>query len=66
MYQTDQNELTFRKSSYSATQNDCVEVAHLSRGAAVRDTKSRELGHLAFADAHEWHAFLASARHADV
>lgn len=55
MYQN--QTLTFRKSSYSATQNDCVEVADLPAGAAVRDTKNRAAGHLAF-DAREWEAFL--------
>ncbi|MEV2277679.1 DUF397 domain-containing protein [Nocardiopsis sp. NPDC049922] len=62
MYQTDQNNVTFRKSSYSATQNDCVEIADLPSGAAVRDTQHRELGHLTFADAREWQAFLSSAK----
>ncbi|GAA3751272.1 DUF397 domain-containing protein [Salinactinospora qingdaonensis] len=50
--------LTFRKSSYSQgkTQN-CVEVADFPAGAAVRDSKNPEFGHLAFA-ADEWRAFL--------
>ncbi|MFL1382109.1 MULTISPECIES: DUF397 domain-containing protein [unclassified Nocardiopsis] len=50
--------LTFRKSSYSATANDCVEVADLSTGgAAVRDTQNRAAGHITF-PATEWAALL--------
>ncbi|WP_306369950.1 DUF397 domain-containing protein [Nocardiopsis sp. CC223A] len=48
----------FRKSSYSSTDRDCVEVADLSTGgAAVRDTQNREAGHLAI-PAGEWSALL--------
>lgn len=54
--------LTFRKSSYSANASDCVEIADLPNGAAVRDTQNRELGHLTFAGSSEWHAFLTVAR----
>ena len=57
MYQNQNQNLTFRKSSYSATANDCVEVADTGTGTAVRDTKNRSAGHLSF-DAHEWEAFL--------
>lgn len=53
-------ELTFHKSSYSNPQN-CVEVADLPTGAAVRDTQNRERGHLAFASS-EWRALLAGVR----
>ncbi|GAB3717605.1 DUF397 domain-containing protein [Nocardiopsis oceani] len=52
--------LEFRKSSYSGSQGNCVEVADSSRGAAVRDTQNRESGHLAFGPA-EWAALLATA-----
>ncbi|GAA0991114.1 MULTISPECIES: DUF397 domain-containing protein [Nocardiopsidaceae] len=55
-------ELTFRKSSYSSTARDCVEVADLEAGAAVRDTQNRHLGHLTIADTHAWQALLAVAR----
>ncbi|RKS07608.1 uncharacterized protein DUF397 [Nocardiopsis sp. Huas11] len=54
--------LTFHKSSYSSTDRDCVEVASVTGGAAVRDTQNSELGHLTFAGAGEWRAFLAVAR----
>jgi hypothetical protein len=53
-------ELVFRKSSYSATANECVEVADLPSGAAVRDTQNRELGTLAFPTS-EWAALLRIA-----
>lgn len=51
------NDLTFRKSSYSATANDCVEVADVPGMSAVRDTQNRDAGHLEF-PAGEWKAFL--------
>lgn len=49
------------KSSYSASQGDCVEVAGLVDGTAMRDTKHRELGMLLFPSP-EWQAFLGSAK----
>lgn len=53
--------LAFRKSSYSsATGQNCVEVADLPTGAAVRDTQNREAGHLTFSSA-EWAALLSTA-----
>jgi uncharacterized protein DUF397 len=36
---------TWRKSSYSATEGECVEVA-LASTVGVRDTKARHLGQL--------------------
>ncbi|KIH97831.1 hypothetical protein LP52_17500 [Streptomonospora alba] len=55
-------ELQFRKSSYSGNRQDCVEVAcHPQVGAALRDTKRREDGHLEF-PATEWTAFLNATR----
>ncbi|ASU81588.1 DUF397 domain-containing protein [Nocardiopsis gilva YIM 90087] len=54
--------MVFRKSSYSgARTQDCVEVADLPGGAAVRDTQNRRLGHLTF-DAAEWRAFLTDVK----
>ena len=50
-------EVAFRKSSYSATVNDCVEVADLPAGTAIRDTQNPERGHLDIPRG-EWAAFL--------
>ncbi|GAA3721577.1 hypothetical protein HDA32_002063 [Spinactinospora alkalitolerans] len=55
------DELVFRKSSYSGQAPNCVEVAGLPSGAAVRDSKHPVLGHLAF-PVTEWDAFLTAAR----
>jgi hypothetical protein len=54
-------DLVFRKSSYSGQDQDCVEVADLPHGAAVRDSKNPARGHLPFPTA-EWDAFLTIAR----
>ncbi|WP_017609435.1 DUF397 domain-containing protein [Nocardiopsis xinjiangensis] len=52
----------FRKASYSNHNQDCVECAYLPEGAgAIRDTKNREAGHLAFSPA-EWNAFLTDLK----
>lgn len=51
----------FRQSSRSRVNGNCVEVADLPCGAAVRDSKAPEAGHLPFSSA-EWTAFLISAR----
>ena len=37
----------WRKSSYSGTQGDCVEIARIGMNVAVRDSKHAALGHLA-------------------
>lgn len=46
----------WHKSSYSAGGGNCVEVAE-GETTLVRDTRNRELGHLAFAP-QEWTALL--------
>ncbi|RNL83006.1 DUF397 domain-containing protein [Halostreptopolyspora alba] len=56
---------TFRKSSYSGASQNCAEVADLPTGAALRDSKHPEAGHLAFPAA-EWDAFLTAARAAEL
>lgn len=53
--------LEFRKSSYSANEAACVEVADAPGMSAVRDTQNRELGHLEFPAA-EWRALTVSVR----
>ncbi|MFE9246321.1 DUF397 domain-containing protein [Nocardiopsis sp. NPDC006938] len=56
--QSQQSDLTFRKSSYSGARTEnCVEVADAPGMSAVRDTQNRELGALAFPSA-EWTALL--------
>lgn len=37
---------TWRKSTYSNTQGNCIEVAALTGTVAIRDSKSPEAGHL--------------------
>ncbi|MBB6170715.1 hypothetical protein HNR23_000775 [Nocardiopsis mwathae] len=53
--------LPFRKSSYSGSGNNCVEVATVPRGAAVRDSKSPENGYLMFG-VNAWHSFLEDVK----
>ncbi|SHK19193.1 protein of unknown function [Nocardiopsis flavescens] len=53
--------LTFRKSSYSGGSNNCVEVAESAAGAAMRDTKHRDLGTLTF-PTREWRALLGASK----
>jgi hypothetical protein len=56
------NSKNWRKSSYSGTGVDCVEVADLPAGhRAVRDSKDPDGGHLAF-DRGAWTAFVAGVR----
>jgi len=47
----------WRTSSYSASNQECVEVSPLLGGAAVRDTKARGFGHLVAAKA-SWIALV--------
>jgi Domain of unknown function (DUF397) len=51
----------WRKSSYSGSGNNCVEVATQAGACAVRDSKNRAGGHLIFgADA--WAAFISDVK----
>jgi hypothetical protein len=53
---------SWRKSSYSGSNNDCVEIAELPGGArAVRDSKHPEGGYLRFMPG-EWQAFVAGVK----
>jgi Domain of unknown function (DUF397) len=47
----------WRKSSRSGAGNDCVELVVGRSGAAVRDSKNAQAGHLVFANA-GWQEFL--------
>lgn len=63
-YNTSQNCVevaSYRKSSYSGTGNNCVEVANVPGEHLVRDTQNRDLGALGFAGA-EWAAALGVIR----
>ena len=51
----------WRKSSHSGAGNDCVELAIVRSGAAVRDSKNVTAGHLAF-DGAGWHTFLSAVK----
>ncbi|HMH94802.1 MAG TPA: DUF397 domain-containing protein [Streptosporangiaceae bacterium] len=53
--------LEWHKSSYSGAQNNCVEVAPLREGAAVRDSKDSEGPVLRFS-ADAWRAFLGALK----
>ncbi|NYH51065.1 hypothetical protein HNR06_000654 [Nocardiopsis arvandica] len=51
---------TFRKSSHSGAGQNCVEIGDLPCGAAIRDSKHPDAGHLPF-PATEWTGFLSAA-----
>ncbi len=53
--------LRWKKSSYSGSMNNCLEVADLSGGAAVRDSKDPTGAVLTFTTA-AWSAFTTSVR----
>ncbi|HYQ64085.1 DUF397 domain-containing protein [Actinophytocola sp.] len=53
----DLSDTRWRKSSFSGAQNDCVELVVRGAGAAVRDSKNPEEGHVSFANA-GWSAFM--------
>lgn len=57
MYQN----LYFRKSSYSATRNECVEVADAPASHAVRDSTRPEAGHLDFSPT-AWKMFIEAIK----
>ncbi|MDA8371617.1 MAG: DUF397 domain-containing protein [Nocardiopsaceae bacterium] len=56
---------SFRTSSCSTAADNCVEVADWETGAAIRDTKHRDLGALAFPAA-EWRAFIDAVKRRDL
>jgi Domain of unknown function (DUF397) len=54
--------VNFRKSSYSAQEGECVEIANLPDGGrAVRDSKDPDGPILRFAGS-EWRAFIAGVK----
>jgi Domain of unknown function (DUF397) len=48
---------TWRKSSYSANGNDCVEVGHQADGVVIRDTKANGNGPVLRVSAEVWQTF---------
>jgi hypothetical protein len=46
MVRADPSQLHWRTSSYSASNGSCVEIAPLTNGTAIRDTKHRDGGML--------------------
>lgn len=52
---------TWRKSSYSGTDSNCVEVAPLPGTTGIRDSKDRDGGELRVSRT-VWHAFVRSMR----
>jgi Domain of unknown function (DUF397) len=52
---------TWRVSSYSGSQGECVEVGRAERAVVVRDTKDRA-GAVLRVSAETWRAFAASIR----
>ncbi|KOX23397.1 DUF397 domain-containing protein [Nocardiopsis sp. NRRL B-16309] len=59
---TVENVWNWRKSSYSGGHGgECVEIADIPGGAAVRDTQNRRLGHLTFENA-EWTGLLTALK----
>lgn len=59
LYSIDPATLTWQKSSFTAGNGQCFELAALpAGGVAVRDSKNPSGPHLCFTSA-EWHAFKA-------
>ncbi|MEV0279222.1 DUF397 domain-containing protein [Streptomyces sp. NPDC050610] len=59
LYAINPDDLTWQKSSFTASNGECFELAPLPDGAvAVRDSKNPSGPHLCFTPG-EWHAFKA-------
>ncbi|HEX5407336.1 MAG TPA: DUF397 domain-containing protein [Pseudonocardiaceae bacterium] len=55
------DELLWRKSTHSGGGNDCVEIAAVTVGTAVRDSKNPDGPQLRFGPV-DWSAFVGRAR----
>lgn len=53
--------MEWHKSSYSSDYGNCVEIAQIPGGRAVRDSKNPEGGTLRFSYA-EWSAFIGTIK----
>jgi len=58
------NGVSWRKSSFSNTNGECVEFAPVAGGVLIRDSKNPSGPVLTFTQG-EWRAFLAGVRHAE-
>ena len=57
---------SWRKSSQSTYDGNCVEVGNLQDGLiAVRDTKDREMGPVLIFTHSQWNVFLAATKHGE-
>ncbi len=62
MRSIDPSKMSWRKSSYSAANGDCLEVGQLINGhIGVRDSKNVSKGALGFRAA-EWRAFIVAVK----
>lgn len=59
--QDDLTQAAWRKSTYSGSNNECVEVRRTTGSTDVRDSKHRDAGHLTVSSA-AWQAFLDATR----
>jgi hypothetical protein len=59
LYHQDLAACTWRKSQYSVGEGQCVEIAEISGGVAVRDSKNPHLAPLCFT-VQEWEVFRLS------
>ena len=52
---------SWRKSSHSGDWGNCVEIAALADGTAVRDSKAPDAGHVRVSDS-GWNSFLSQVK----
>ncbi|SFE15754.1 protein of unknown function [Actinopolyspora alba] len=52
---------SWRKSSHSSTQTNCVEVRYDNGSSAIRDSKNRSAKHITITP-QQWHDFLVAVK----